>query len=309
MSEEEINDTDNLFNELPCFCENGKCGYYHELDNETLVTMIGLLQTQYPDFSEQFIFGKLLQNGFRRSGAYMYTQQCETCMECVPIRLKVDDFIMSKSQRVAYRKNGDLSVNICTDPDMFVSDEKALMFREYDNYHNHDDEGYVKKTLEESKETLSYMNGGYSGVMNMEYRLNGKLIGVAILDYSEDENGRMNAISSNYFYYDVSPEILKRSIGVFSVLKEIELCHKLGVPYYYLGLYLPHCRKMNYKINYKPYELMICNVWSENTAELCKEVCDEFRAGRERLKAEENSETEPDDETDDNQEQDAEDSN
>ena len=121
------------------------------------------------------------------------------------------------------------------------------------------------------------MNGGYSGVINLDYKIGDRLLGVSIIDYVKDTKDRLTGISSNYFYYDTSEEVLKRSIGVFSVLYEILFCLQNDIPYYYLGLYLPHCRKMNYKANYKPYQLLMNNVWTDSPGlEQCPQVLENY---------------------------------
>jgi len=244
------------------------CGYYSDRTSRDEICAFSWLEQMcdYLDYTHctlphpfvpQQLFNILLEQGFRRSGNLFYRNKCQKCKECVPIRVKIEDFKSSKSQRKAYRINSDIQVVLNENPKTFATDEKAFLYREYDFYHNHKE----KMSIEEAKETLQLMNSGYCGIMNMEYYLNGRLIAVGLLDYSLDEYQKPYALSSNYFYYDVSPEILKRSIGIFSVLKEIELCKKLGITYYYLGLYLKNCRKMNYKTNYKPYELLEKGRW------------------------------------------------
>ena len=234
-------------------------------------------------------YGILMANGFRRSGDIFYNQECKTCSQCIPIRLSVKDFKISKSQKAVCRKNQDLEIRLCkgesdwdsVNPDKyfiyddssiqktvisysqinskisrFITDEKVLMFRSY-SAHTHN----IKMSFDEAKQQLLEMHLGYTGVFDMEYYLDDKLVAVGMIDFTEDANGNINALSSNYFYYDVSNENLKRSLGVFSVLKEIELCREFGCKYYYLGLYLPDCKKMNYKSNYKPYQLLIDGKW------------------------------------------------
>ncbi len=261
----------------PIVVTEGKCGYYDERDTLSQITTIDLMKVAaYKDAGIELtdcqVFNILMESGFRRSGNYLYKEMCESCSECTPIRLRPDSFEISKSQRKVWNKNQDIEVTITgilsggKNPgnEAFATEEKAFMFREYDAHHNGDRANYHKMTIEEAVEHLEYMNSGYEGVLNMEYRLDGKLIAVGVLDYGMDLKNHINSISSNYFYYDVSDEVLKRSIGVFSVLKEIELCRKFNIPNYYLGLYLPNCRKMNYKIKYKPYELLENGKWTEH---------------------------------------------
>lgn len=218
-------------------------------------------ETLEKDFQQSIAYGILLEQGFRRSGNEVYINSCPSCSQCTPIRLDVNKFSPSKSQRHVLKINSDIEISINTEQNTFATDEKVALFRDYDFHHNK--ETSPRMSLEEAKEVLSYSNAGYENVINMEYRLAGRLVGVAILDLAMNRNGILSGLSSNYFYYDVSQEILKRSLGVFSVLQEIELCKNLNIPYYYLGLYLPDCKKMDYKINYKPYELNYYGKWFE----------------------------------------------
>lgn len=254
------------FSEIPFAKDSCPCGYFPEKEC-----------TQYFNISywfdeKEFIkdeknfpikqyYGYLKRNGFCRYSAMFYKYDCNNCKQCTGIRVPVNKFKPSKNQRAAWNKNPDIEVTLVKDSEKFVSEERALLFREYDAYHNANQEGFTKKTIEEALDAIREMNSGYPGVWNLEYRLNGRLIGVGIVDYTESSDGKIDALCSNYFYYEVSPEILKRSIGVFSVLKELELCKEMEIPYYYLGLYLPECHKMNYKNNYEPNEILIENTW------------------------------------------------
>lgn len=237
----------------------GRCGYFknkactQEYVNAHWITQWTKnkmpLTRAYSDFKEA---------GFCRFNSQFYIHKCYGCNQCRAIRIPVREFIPSKNQLHAWKINQDLEVEFVAEPEKYVTEEKVFIFREYDYFHNPDE---PKKTMDEARNILTEMNTGYPGIWNMEYRLNGKLIGVAVLDYTTNDEGEVNSLCSNYFYYDTSAEVRKRSLGVFSVLKEIELCLKMDIPYYYLGLYLSDCRKMNYKANYKPYELFINGEW------------------------------------------------
>lgn len=240
----------------------GECGYFSDRACSQIYTYARWISDMakgevplprlYSDFKEK---------GFCRYHSQFYLPQCYGCSQCKAIRLRVKNFKASKSQRSVLRKNDDVSITIVRDEKDFVTDEKVLMFREYDNYHNKDS----RKTLAEARTQLTEMNSGYDGIWNMEYRLNDRLIGVGIIDYTTDSYNKINALCSNYFYYDTTEDIRKRSLGVFSVLKEIELCLNLEVPFYYLGFYLSDCKKMNYKANYKPYELYYKGKWIDGS--------------------------------------------
>lgn len=230
-----------------------KCPYFPDRDG--IIYERDIIEIDSKEYIEHE-YDLLLQRGFRRSGPSAYINKCSNCSQCIPIRILVDEFEFSKSQKNVYRKNSDLEIRINKDSSTFITEEKIKLYGDYDFYHNG-----KKMSESEATENLVYLNLYYPGAWNMEYRLNGRLVGVAVLDVSMNSEGILNGLSSNYFYYETSEEILKRSIGVFSVLKEIELCRDLNIPFYYLGLYLPDCRKMNYKIKYKPYELYLNEKW------------------------------------------------
>lgn len=263
------------FTKIPFAKDSCPCSYYPERKCTQIFAMTNWFSEEpYSkdgiSFPSKHYYSFLKKNGFCRYHSLFYKYVCEGCKECSPIRIDVKKFKPSKNQRAAMNRNGDVEVALVKDSSLFVSEERALLFREYDAYHNGNTEGYQKKTLEEAIEALREMNTGYEGVWNLEYRINKQLVGVGILDFTEDENGKIDSICSNYFYYDVSSDIKKRSLGVFSVLKEIELCNQLGLDYYYLGLYLPNCGKMNYKNNFEPNELLVNNVWLSSEIELPK---------------------------------------
>ena len=225
---------------------------------------------------QQLIFDDLLAEGFRRADDYIYRADCPDCRKCIPIRLAVKTFKPSKSQRHTLKHNSDITLSITSEAAQFVTDEKILLYSEYDKRHNPG----TTKTQEEYKSELIQMNGCifphkkpgqakntdsvcpvYSGTLNMEYRTTsenggqGRLIGVGIVDAA------VHSLSSNYFYYDISPETMKRSLGTYSILREIDLCRRLTFEWYYLGYWLAECRKMVYKANFNPHQLLKNSIW------------------------------------------------
>ena len=70
----------------------------------------------------------LTQTGFRRSQTIAYRPACESCRACVSVRVLVDDFRPSVSQRRAARANADLlGAFVAPKP----TNEHYVLFRSY----------------------------------------------------------------------------------------------------------------------------------------------------------------------------------
>ncbi|MFQ5502811.1 MAG: arginyltransferase [Phycisphaerae bacterium] len=181
----------------------------------------------------------LMDQGFRRSGRIVYRPICDGCRECVPLRVPVDRFSPSRSQRRAWRRNQDLQIEIGPPRS---TDEKWRIFTDYLAY-QHDDamsderEGFDAFLYDSATETVEFV-----------YRSVGHVVGVGIVDVCP------NCLSSVFFYFD--PAEARRSLGVYSALYEIEMCRAWGRSYWYAGFYVRDCRRMNYKADYRPYELL-----------------------------------------------------
>jgi arginine-tRNA-protein transferase len=87
----------------------------------------------------------------------------------------------------------------------------------------------------------------------VRYHLGDRIVAISLLDL-----GR-NSANSAYHYYD--PAYAQRSLGVYSVLREIEHCRALGIRWYYLGLWVSDCTALKYKTGYFPHERLIRGRW------------------------------------------------
>ncbi len=194
-----------------------------------------------------------LANAERRVGFALYRTRCPTCSACKGLRIPVDDFRPTKSQRRVrnrWRRLGDrLSIEV--GPPRW-SDERLALFN------RHKAERGLATEGEEGMDAYGYVGWLIHSCMptlEMTYRIDDRLVAVGILDV-----GRTSA-SSVYFYFDPDPEIARLSPGVFSVLQEVAFCRETGRRYHYLGLWVRDCAALAYKADYYPHERLEDGDW------------------------------------------------
>ncbi len=178
---------------------------------------------------------RLLEKGWRKFGIYFFRPNCATCYRCVPIRILVNDFMPSKSQRRVLRKAREIDVQF---KPLDYRDEIFEIYRDHSlNRFNRDVdiETFVSTFYAETCPTLQ-----------SEYYLDNKLIGVGFLDISS------RSFSSVYYIFKTEYE--EYSPGTYSVLREIEKAKSMGKNYYYLGYYIEENSSMAYKNMFHPNE-------------------------------------------------------
>lgn len=189
-----------------------------------------------------------LHNAERRVGTCLYRTTCPTCSACEGIRVPVETFAPSKSQRrVARRWEGKGRVEIGP---ATLTDEKLALFN------RHKRERGLIDPDDEPMTALGYASWLVHSCMltvEMCYYYSDKLVGVGVVDL-----GR-RAASSVYFYFD--PDESALSPGTWSVLQEIELCRRTGRSWLYLGLYVADCRSLVYKADFNPHERLTGGDW------------------------------------------------
>ena len=192
------------------------------------------------------LYSALAECGFRRSGEHLYIPHCGSCSACIPVRIPVSEFKRSRSQNRAWRRNSDLEIRLL--PAEFRAEHFAL-YRRY-LCARHAGSGMDDPTPENY---LEFLAATWSQTIFIEMRLGGRLAAVAVSDIMH------NALSAVYTFYD--PEFSRRSLGRFAILFEIEEARRRQLPWMYLGYWIEHCRKMNYKTEYQPLEYYINNEW------------------------------------------------
>jgi len=199
------------------------------------------------------LYHELMDASFRRSGTLFYQPICSGCRECRPIRVPVEKFEPSRSQRRAWRRNEDLAVHVASPP--AVSEEKFNLYARYvrgrhDPQREEDFDGFEKFLYRSPVESVE-----------LTFRLpdpSRTLVGVGICDVCA---GR--SLSTVYFYFD-PVHSRRRSLGIFSSLWEIEFARRMGIGYYYLGYHVRGCAAMSYKAQLRPCEVLDPDgVWRE----------------------------------------------
>jgi arginyl-tRNA--protein-N-Asp/Glu arginylyltransferase len=194
------------------------------------------------------LYSALAECGFRRSGEHLYIPHCENCSSCVPVRIPVNEFVLSRTQKRNWKKNQDLIINRL-EP-VFNIEHFAL----YENYllSRHKGGGMDNPTQESYMQFLT-ANWATTAFYEMRLRETNSVIAVAIVDIMD------NALSAVYTYFD--PDYAQRSLGRFAVLLEIEEAKKQGLSWLYLGYWIKNCKKMSYKDEYQPLEYYRDSDW------------------------------------------------
>jgi leucyl-tRNA---protein transferase len=189
---------------------------------------------------EPSIYQAFMDAGFRRSGLLLYQPICRGCRQCLPLRLRVNQFRPNKSQRRCWAHNQDL---VITENAPVPTEEKLELYQRYQNVWHGKDEPIDWHSFE------SFLYQSPVETAEFCYRdAVGKLLGVGICDVSPQ------ALSTVYFYHD--PDHSDRGLGTFSALYEIETAKRRGMTFYYLGFWVDGCQSMAYKAQYRPYEIL-----------------------------------------------------
>lgn len=192
----------------------------------------------------------LLVRGWRRFGPCYFRPACARCTECVSIRIPVERFRPSQSQKRAWKSCADLRVVVGPPR---VDQERLALYQRWHAFRE-DARGWEPSFMDARTYEIEFAFPHPSGREVAFYDDNPKegdaprLVGVGICDQTP------NAWSAVYFYYD--PEYKKRSLGSANVLFQIEHAKRLGIPYVYLGYWVKDCPSMRYKSGFRPHELL-----------------------------------------------------
>lgn len=199
----------------------------------------------------------LTHGGFRRSQTIAYRPACETCRACISVRVLVDEFEPSRTQRRILARNTDLmGVSLPNKP----TSEQYSLFRRYLD-ERHPEGGMAEMTVldyammvEDSHvdtNVIEYRRRGPDSAITRKGE--GGLIAVGLTDRMSD------GLSMVYSYYE--PSLASESLGTFMILDHIERARAMGLPYVYLGYWVQGSAKMDYKARFLPQERLMGRGW------------------------------------------------
>jgi arginine-tRNA-protein transferase len=194
---------------------------------------------------------RLSRAGFRRSHNIAYAPVCPGCSACVPIRVPVAAFQPDRTLRRIAR--GNLTVEGFEVPAR-ASAEQFQLFQRYQQVRHRDGDMstmsfYDYRAMVEDTPIETFL---------VEFREgDDRLIGACLTDRLGD------GLSAVYSFF--APGLEKRSLGTYTILWLIERARARGLPYVYLGYWVPESRKMAYKARFRPSEILIGGIWRELT--------------------------------------------
>lgn len=198
---------------------------------------------------------QLTLSGFRRSQTIAYRPACEHCRACVSVRVKVDEFHVSRNLRRVLDHNRDLVGTVVrAEP----TSEQYSLFRRYLDA-RHGDGGMADMTV------LDYsmmVEDSHVESRIVEYRQESEgvrgstefpLVAACLTDLLAD------GLSMVYSFF--TPSVPQRSLGSYVILDHIERARRLGLPHVYLGYWVEGSQKMAYKARFLPQERLGMNGW------------------------------------------------
>jgi arginine-tRNA-protein transferase len=197
----------------------------------------------------------LSKQGFRRSQNVLYRPSCAECSACLSARIRVADFEPNRSQRRILKRNAMLRRN-ATSP--WATEDQFTLFRRYLD-HRHADGGMADMDIFEfaamieetpiKSRVIEYTRPPATGERGHP------LAAVCLTDVFDD------GLSMVYSFYD--PDLAHLSLGTHVILDHIAIAREAGLPYVYLGYWVPGSRKMGYKAGFGGLEIYKGGRWQE----------------------------------------------
>lgn len=190
------------------------------------------------DFTEPSVapqeFDRLLARGWRHFGPQFFRYNLaiyeNEIRQVIPLRIRLSGFSLSKSLRRVLRNNADTSVEI--GPVAVTPELQHLFDRHKRRFKQHPPDSIHTFIAEDSRTEPCQ-------TFQQSVRVGGKLLSAGFFDTGER--------SMSGIYTAFEPTETRRSLGIFTILKEIEHAIESGKEFYYQG----YCYSGNSFYDYK----------------------------------------------------------
>ena len=218
------------------------CSYFNDRDATTVFV------EPDTDLSPNQII-RLAESGFRRSGRYIYKPHCDQCNACISVRVPVDIFKPKRRQLRTRKHNKDVRFSI---RDPALDEERYDLYKRYINARHPGGDMHPPSPSQYE----SFLASTREYTFFLEARIGDRLIAVTLFDEVAG-----NSLSAIYTFFEPDSQFERRSLGRMMVLQLIEITINLGIPYLYLGYWIQDSKKMDYKTEYRPIEMLINGRW------------------------------------------------
>lgn len=206
--------------------------------------------------SGQSRYDLLIRAGFRRQEQIAYRSLYDVAGYCLPLRLCVQGFKMSKSTRRITNKNRDLTTRFrwVDRPGFSLNDRDYALFHRYQS-DRHPGGGMARMSPDDFDAMIrnSPVKTALFDCLRPAYGGGEELIASCLLDQIAD------GFSAVYSYF--SPAHAARSPGRYMIAKLIAETQNRNLPHLYLGYWMPSVRHMRYKSDFRPAEVFTWGAW------------------------------------------------
>ncbi len=202
-----------------------------------------------PNLVNADIYNHLIKHGFRRSGNFAYRPHCPNCQACISIRVLLKDFTPNRSQKRAFKQHQRLTVRVLP---IHYNETHFALYSAYIKARHAD--GQDNPANQSEKEQYhSFLCQSHVDSVLLEFSEHDQIKMVSVVDMIDD------GVSAVYTFFDTTET--KASLGTYNILWQIEWAKSLNLPYLYLGYWIEDSKKMAYKQNFQPQEMLINNNW------------------------------------------------
>jgi arginine-tRNA-protein transferase len=192
----------------------------------------------------------LSKQGFRRSQNVLYRPSCADCAACLSARIRVEAFETTRGQRKCIKRNADLKREASSP---WATEEQYDLFRQYLDT-RHAEGGMADMDVFEFAAMVEE-TPVRSRLVEYTTEVSGEkdVVGVSLTDVLDD------GLSMVYSFY--KPKESRRSLGTYMILDHVDIARENGLPYVYLGYWVPGSPKMGYKSSFSGLEIYKGGSW------------------------------------------------